>query len=160
MPDRICVFPGSFDPPTLGHMDLIRRGASLFDVLIVAVLRNPKKLSAFSVQERLDFLRKCCENLSSVRVTSFEGLTADFYRQTGASCLLRGIRGAADCDSEILMAAANRSLCPDLETILLPCLPEHAHISSSLVREIAAFHGDLRGLVPQEILPSVLARWA
>lgn len=142
-----AIFPGSFDPVTLGHEDIIRRGAALFDHLVVAVLHNPGKQGLFAVQERVGMLKCVCSGMPRVSVLSFEGLLADFARRQDARIVLRGVRGAMDLEHESALAQANGLLLPGLETLLLPASPGLAGTSSSLVREIAAFGGDVAPFV-------------
>lgn len=154
------LYPGSFDPVTCGHVDLIRRAAGLFDEVVVAVLHNPAKRAAFTPEERVDMLRRVLTGLPNVRVASHGGLTADFAREIGAGALLRGVRTIGDFQSEQSMAELNERLCPGLETLCLFASPAYASVSSSAVREIAAFGGSLRGLVPEGIEAEVAARLA
>ena len=152
------LYPGSFDPVTTGHVDLIRRAASLFSEVTVAVLHNPAKRAAFSAEEREAMLRLVLRDLPNVRVSSHEGLTAEYARAIGADALLRGIRTVGDFQSEQGMAELNARLAPGLETVCLFASPAVASVSSSAVREIAAFGGSLAGLVPAEIEERVRER--
>lgn len=157
MERRLCVFPGSFDPVTKGHLDLIERGAAIFDEVIVAVLHNPSKTGRFPVEKRLELMQKACAHLPNVRFDSFEGLLADYVRKCGAKAVLRGIRGVKDLESETQMAQLNRELNPECETLFLATAPQFAHVSSSAVREIALFGGDITPFVP-ECIASEVAR--
>lgn len=150
-PSRLAIFPGSFDPLTNGHLDVIRRAASLFDTLVVAVLVNAEKRPLFSLDDRTAMIREATHGLDAVVVESFEGLLVDYAARRGASAIVRGVRGAADFDYEWQMAHMNRHLADGVETVLL--LPSHKHmfISSHLVREIAAMGGPLEGLVPPAV---------
>lgn len=152
-----CVYPGSFDPPTKGHLDLIERGANLFPELIVAVLQNPAKKNAFTVEERVEMLRRACAHLPNVRVDAFGGLLVDYLRQAGAETVLRGVRTVRDFETEFQMAQINRRLSPQVETVLLPASSEEGFVSSSAVREIAHFGGDIAPFVPAEILEHIKA---
>lgn len=154
---RRCVYPGSFDPPTLGHLELIERGAPLFDELIVAVLRNPAKKNAFSVERRADMLRRMTAHLPNVRVETFSGLLADYAELTGACAVLRGLRSESDLAAELPMAQLNRMLNPRAETLMMITSPEVSHISSSAVREIASFGGDISALVPECLAAEIAA---
>jgi len=145
---RIAVFPGSFDPLTNGHLDLIARATHLFDRVIVAVLRNTGKQPLFSLDDRLAILREVFAGHPQVEVDAFRGLLADYLRTRGASVVVRGIRSAADLDYERQMALTNRHLNSQLDTVLLLPSAEYGHVSSSLVREIAALGGSVSGLVP------------
>lgn len=153
---RICIYPGSFDPITIGHMDIIRRAAVLFDKVIVAVLHNPAKKGAFPIEERLSMIRKACASISNVEVDTFSGLLADYVKQTRAQAVVRGLRGISDFESECQMAQVNQQVLPGMETLFMMTRPEHAHISSSVVRELASFGGDVQAYIPPEIHEDVL----
>jgi pantetheine-phosphate adenylyltransferase len=155
---RIAIFPGSFDPPTLGHLDIIQRASAMFDTLIVALLENPSKQPAFSTAERVSMLRNISTGLDNVRVESFHGLLVDFARGRKATIVVRGIRGGADLDYERQMAHTNRHLYPAIDTIFLTPSPAVAHISSTLVRDIASHGGSVRGLVPDAVETALAAR--
>lgn len=153
---RICIYPGSFDPITIGHMDIIRRAAVLFDKVIVAVLHNPAKKGAFPIEERLNMIRKACATIPNVEVDTFGGLLADYVKQTRAQAVVRGLRGISDFESECQMAQVNQQVLPGMETLFMMTRPEHAHISSSVVRELASFGGDVQAYIPPEIHEDVL----
>lgn len=155
--ERICIYPGSFDPITVGHMDIIRRACGLFDRVIVAVLHNPAKRGCFPPETRLALIRQACAPLEQVTVDTFDGLLADYVRRVGAQAVVRGLRGVGDFESELQMAQVNSQLLPGMETLFMMTRPEHAHISSSVVREVASFGGDISPYVPAEILPQVQA---
>ena len=148
---RIAVFPGTFDPLTNGHVDVIRRATRLFDRVVIAVLVNPAKQPLFSLDERLGMAREAFAGDQGVTVESFRGLLVDFARRSGALAVVRGVRGVTDFDYEQQMAAMNRHLSGDLETVFLTASSAHAHVSASLVREIAALGGSVAGLVPPAI---------
>ena len=152
---RIAVYPGSFDPVTNGHLDIITRSARLFDKVIVAVLVNRSKTPSFSQKERIELIQKATKNLDNVEVESFSGLTVDFARKRRATAIIRGLRAISDYESELAMAALNRRMAPEIETIILFTNPEWSFISSSLVKEMCAFGGDITGLVPDEIVTEV-----
>ncbi|HIQ71196.1 MAG TPA: pantetheine-phosphate adenylyltransferase [Candidatus Onthenecus intestinigallinarum] len=154
---NIALYPGSFDPITVGHLDIIERAARLYDDVVVAVLHNPKKQGAFPVQTRLALIERACAHLPNVRAEFFEGLLVDYARQVGASVVLRGLRAVSDFEYEFQMAQMNRRLCPGVETLFMMTRPEHAYISSSGVREIATFGGDVSAFVPPCILNDVQA---
>lgn len=154
--ERICIYPGSFDPITIGHMDIIRRAAVLFDKVIVAVLHNPAKKGAFPIEERLNMIRKACATIPNVEVDTFGGLLADYVKQTRAQAVVRGLRGISDFESECQMAQVNLQVLPGMETLFMMTRPEHAHISSSVVRELASFGGDVQAYIPPEIREDVL----
>jgi pantetheine-phosphate adenylyltransferase len=148
MKTSIAIYPGSFDPVTNGHLDLIERGEKMFDLLIVAVLRNAEKEPLFSVQERVEMLREVTKQWSAVEVDVFDGLLVDYARRRGAGVILRGIRAVSDYEYELQMALMNRKLEPRLETVfMLPGL-SYSYLSSKLVREIARLGASLTGLVP------------
>jgi len=153
---RVAVYPGSFDPVTNGHLDIIGRAARVCDRLVVGVLVNPRKEPLFLASERLAMLREAVdEQLPSVAgqvaVEGFEGLTVDFARHRGAVVIVRGLRAVADFEAERQMAHFNRRLAPDIETVLLMTALEHSYLSSSLVREIASFGGDVGAMVPPAV---------
>ena len=148
MKTSIAIYPGSFDPVTNGHLDLIERGAKMFDVVIVAVLQNAEKTPLFSVKERVEMLREVTKQWSGVEIDVFNGLLVDYARRRGAGVILRGIRAVSDYEYELQMALMNRKLEPRLETVfMLPGEP-YSYLSAKLVREIAQFGGPLDGLVP------------
>lgn len=152
---RLCIFPGSFDPVTKGHLDLIERAAVLFDEVVVAVLHNPSKVGRFPVEKRLELLEKACAHLPNVSADSFEGLLAEYVRHRGACAVLRGLRGVKDFESECQMAQLNRQLNPECETLFLATAPQYTHVSSSAVREIGLFGGDITPFVPECIAREV-----
>lgn len=156
---RICVYPGSFDPITLGHMDVIRRAAALFDQVIVAVLYNPHKKGTFSITARTSLIEKAVASIPNVVVDTWDGLLVDYVSKTGACAAVRGIRGASDLESEMNMANINAMLGDGMETVFLPARPEHVNISSSVVREAALFGVDLTPFVPAEIVEDVMKRF-
>jgi pantetheine-phosphate adenylyltransferase len=148
---RKAIYPGSFDPVTLGHWDLIQRVEKLVDHLVVAVLHNPAKQPAFSVGERMEMLRELVAPFPNVEIMSFHGLLVDFAKTHGAQCIVRGVRAFSDFEYEFQMALMNRKLAPDLETIFLMPKEKYSAVSSHLVREIGSFGGDLHELVPEPL---------
>lgn len=148
------VYPGSFDPITNGHVDLIRRASGVFDHIVVAVLRNLEKQALFTVEERLDLLRQSLADLPGVEVDSFDGLLVDYVHKIGAHHILRGLRALSDFEYEFQMALMNQRLAPDIETVFLMPREEFTFLSSRLVREVAHLGGPVEGLVP----PPVAAR--
>lgn len=156
---RLAIYPGSFDPPTRGHEDLIRRSLSLCDRLVLAVATNLAKQPLFSVAERLELLRIVVGDEPRVEVRSFEGLLVDFARATGASMVVRGLRAVTDFDFEFQMALMNRTLEPTLETVFLVPPPDLTFLSSSLVREVSRYGGDVSGVVHPEIARALRRRW-
>ncbi|MDD3412282.1 MAG: pantetheine-phosphate adenylyltransferase [Eubacteriales bacterium] len=155
----LCVYPGSFDPVTLGHVDLIERASALFPELIVAVLNNPDKRGCFPVEQRLDMLRRACAHLPNVRYDCFDGLLVEYMRKTGAGIVLRGLRAVTDFESEFQMAQVNHQIAPEIETLFLMTSPHYAYISSSVVRQIASFGGDVSTFVPAAIERDVTQRF-
>ena len=147
----IAIYPGSFDPLTNGHLDLIERGAKIFDELIVAILRNPEKEPLFSLEERLEMIRAMTRQRDNVRVDSFDGLTVDYAMKVGATAVLRGIRAISDYEYELQMALMNRKLNPHLETVFMMPAEAYSYVSSRLVKEIAQLGGSVHGLVPDEV---------
>jgi pantetheine-phosphate adenylyltransferase len=146
-----ALYPGSFDPLTLGHLDLIERGAVLFDGLVVAVLQNPGKTPAFALERRLEQIQRATAHLKGVEVRSFDGLTVDMARACGAGVILRGLRAMSDFEFELQLAHTNKSLAPDLETLFLATAAHHSFLSSSVVKEVARFGGDVSRMVPSGV---------
>ena len=147
----VALYPGSFDPITNGHLDLIQRGSALFDKLIVAILRNEEKKVLFSVAERIEMLNEVTCGLPNVQVGSFDGLLVDYAAECGASVILRGIRAVSDYEYELQMALMNRRLKPEIETVFLMAGEAHSFISSRLVKEVIRLGGNISGLVPPSI---------
>jgi pantetheine-phosphate adenylyltransferase len=154
----IAIYPGSFDPPTNGHLDLIQRGAKIFDELVVAILRNSEKTPLFTVDERMEMLRECTSQWDNVRVESFGGLLVDYARDRGAQAVLRGIRAVSDYEYELQMAWMNRKLDSSLETVFMMPAGAYSYLSSRLVREIASLGGALVGLIPTTVESRLRAR--
>ncbi len=153
-----ALYPGTFDPPTNGHIDLIQRGSKLFEHLIVAILNNPGKDPLFSVEERTEMLRESTAELANVSVATFDGLMVDFARQTGAQAVLRGIRAISDYEYEFQMALMNRRLAPEIETVFLQPAGRYSFVSSRMLKEVFSFGGDVSGLVPPNVLKRLRAR--
>jgi pantetheine-phosphate adenylyltransferase len=151
MNPSVAIYPGSFDPVTNGHLDLIERGVKMFDRLIVAVLRNADKAPLFSIEERVAMLREVTSQWPSVEVDVFEGLLVDYARRREAGVLLRGIRAISDYEYELQMALMNRKLEPRLETVFMMPALSYSYLSARLVREIAQLGGPLKGLVPPQV---------
>ncbi len=150
---RIAVYPGSFDPVTFGHLDVLRRAAGAFDRVLVSVLVNPRKNSLLTVDERLESIRLSIAAMDPglvdrIDVGSFDGLTVDLCRRAGAGFIVRGLRAVSDFETEMQLAHNNRVLAPDLDTVFFMTAVEHSYVSSTLVREIARFGGDVRTMVP------------
>lgn len=148
---RIAVYPGTFDPVTFGHLDLVERGRKHVDKLILAILRNEDKKTLFTVDERAAFLREAVAPWDNVVVDAFDGLLVDYANRTGASLILRGLRAVSDFEYELQMAMMNRRLAPDLETAFLMPNEAFSYVSSRLVREVARLGGDVSGLVPPSV---------
>ena len=144
-----AIYPGSFDPPHNGHVDVIERASRLCDEIVVAVAQNISKKALFSTQERVDMIRESTAHLDRVTVTSFKGLLVNFAADSGANAVVRGLRAVSDFEYEFQMALANRQLQPDLETIFLMPSQEHIYLSSRIVKEIARHNGDVAPLVPE-----------
>jgi pantetheine-phosphate adenylyltransferase len=160
---RTAIYPGSFDPVTLGHEDIVRRGAQLFDHLTVAVGINPEKSPLFTHDERVELLRQVFADLPNVNVTSFRGLTVDYARSIGASVMLRGLRTVSDMESEFTMALANHALAADVETVFLMASERYSHISSTLIRQIAHMGKDagrkhLSHFVPAPVIEPLISK--
>ncbi|MBE9192646.1 pantetheine-phosphate adenylyltransferase [Gloeocapsopsis crepidinum LEGE 06123] len=147
----IAIYPGSFDPITLGHLDIIERGCRLFERVVVAVLRNPNKTPLFSVQQRLEQIRVSTSHLTNVEIDSFDGLTVKYAQMRQAQVLLRGLRAISDFEAELQMAHTNKTLSTHIETVFLATSNEHSFLSSSVVKEIAKFGGSVDHLVPQHV---------
>lgn len=152
---RRAIFPGSFDPLTNGHLDIIRRSLPLFDEIVIAVLNNPEKNPMFTVEERCDLIREILPSINGgdccLIVDSFSGLTADFARKKEAKAIVRGIRAVADYEYELRMALMNRRLEPEIETVFLLAAEEFSYVSSSLMKQVFTLGGRVEGLVPQII---------
>lgn len=147
-----AIYPGSFDPVTNGHLDVIRRASGLVDELIVGVLNNKAKTPLFSVEERVKILEKTVENIPNVKVIPFEGLLVEFVRKMEAQMVVRGLRAITDFEYELQMAQTNHKLEPELETIFLTTSLEYSYLSSSTVKEVAAFGGDISQFVPHIVI--------
>lgn len=156
---RRCVCPGSFDPVTNGHLDVIERAAGLFDEVVIAVLVNVSKEGLFSVDERIAMLREVAGHLPNVVVESFDGLLVDYCRQRDIPAVVKGLRAVTDFDYELQMAQMNHRL-TRLETLFVATNPEYSYLSSSLVKEVAAYGGDVSGLVPDVVLTRLTDRLA
>ena len=155
---RIGVYPGTFDPVTFGHLDLVERGRRHVDRLILAVLRNEDKQPLFSVEDRIELLREAVSSWDDVVVDSFDGLLVDYAKRTGAHLILRGLRAISDFEYELQMAMMNRRLAPELETAFLMPSEAFSYVSSRLVREVARLGGDTRGLVPDNVRDALAKR--
>lgn len=150
--ERICLFPGTFDPITLGHVDVIERAVSLFDKLVIGIGINSSKQPMFTVEQRTGWIKEIFKNDSRVEVTSYEGLTVDFCHKINARFILRGIRYISDFEYEKAIADMNRMLAPDTETIFLTCSPAYSTISSTLVRDVIRNGGNAAMFMPKEVM--------
>ena len=155
-----AVYPGSFDPVTFGHLDVMKRSATLVDELIVAVLQNNKKNPLFSVEERVNILKKVTKDISNIRVESFDGLSIDFVKECHAQFLVRGLRAITDFEYELQMAQTNRVLEPEVDTTFLITSLEYAYLSSTVVKEVAAFGGDIHKFVPDFVEEEIRSKYA
>ncbi len=146
-----AIVPGSFDPVTFGHLDIIQRASTIFDRVTVAVVANRAKAPLFSIEERTEMLREVCSDLGNVAIGSFEGLLVEYARECGATVIVRGLRAVSDFEYELQMAHMNRHLSPDVETVFMMTGTEHSYLSSSIVKEIARLGGSVEGLVPKSV---------
>ncbi len=149
---RVAVYPGSFDPVTNGHLDIIKRSAKLFDKVIVAVLNNTSKNPIFTTRERVDMLREVTESLGNVEVDSFEGLLIDYMVENDIKLIVKGLRAISDFEAEFQMALMNRKLSSDVETVFMMTHSEYSYLSSSLVKEVFRFGGNITDFVPPEVV--------
>jgi pantetheine-phosphate adenylyltransferase len=153
-----AIYPGTFDPPTNGHLDLIERGAKIFDHLTVAILINPVKDPLFTLKERVKMLKEVAAGIGNVSVATFDGLMVEFARQQGAMAVLRGIRAISDYEYEFQMALMNRRLAPEIETVFLQPAGRYSFVSSRLVKEVFSLGGDVTGLLPPIVLSHLRER--
>ncbi len=155
---KIAICPGSFDPVTNGHLDIIRRASRLFDKVIVAVMTNASKTPVFTQAERVALIRRCVADIPNVEVEQFGGLLADYVRERNATAIVKGLRAMSDFEYEFQMALTNRKLCEQAETVFLTTSAQYMYLSSSLVRQVAAFGGDISDFVPACIAPDIIKR--
>lgn len=156
---RIAVYPGSFDPVTYGHIDIVQRGRKLFDKIIVAILNNPAKNSLFPVEERLEMLRESMSEIPGLMFDSFDGLLVDYVKSQGAQAILRGMRAVSDFEHEFQLALMNRKLNREVETVFLMTGMRWFFTSSSIIKEAASFGGDISDMVPPNVLHRVRAKY-
>lgn len=154
---KIALCPGSFDPVTLGHIDIIERTAELFDKVIVLVMSNSAKHSLFSIDERVELLKRCIKN-SNVEVDTYNGLLVDYAKKVDAVAIVKGLRAVSDFDYEFQQALTNKSLLPQIETVFLAAKGANMFLSSSMVKEVCSLNGDISRFVPKEILNNVILR--
>ena len=155
-----ALYPGTFDPPTNGHVDLMTRGSKLFGHLTVAILKNPVKNPLFTLEERVEMLTEATGTLGNVAIATFDGLMVEFARQLGASAVLRGIRAISDYEYEFQMALMNRRLAPEIETVFLQPAGRYSFVSSRMVKDVFGAGGDVTGLVPPNVLKRLRGRMA
>lgn len=156
---KTVVCPGSFDPLTIGHLDIITRSAKLFDKVIVVVMRNPNKdVGSFTTEERVEFIKRCTKNLQNVAVDSYAGLLAEYVREKGASAVVKGLRAISDYDDEFRQALTNQKLNSEMETIFMVSNAEHMFLSSSVVKQVCRLGGDISTFVPEAICDDIVKR--
>lgn len=155
---KIAVYPGSFDPITNGHLDIIRRGAKAFDKIIVAVLVNVDKKHLFEIDERVELIKKVTRDMENVEIRSFNGLLVNFLKECNTNIILKGLRTSSDFEYELLMAFMNKELDSSIETVCMMSSSKNLHISSSNVKQVAKFGGDIEGLVPSEVVSDIISR--
>lgn len=155
---RIAVCPGSFDPVTKGHLDIVARAAALFDQVIVLVVHNPSKQPSFTVEERIAMIHKATEGLQNIEVDTYGGLLADYAKLKGACAIVKGLRAVSDFEYEFQMALANKKFYPDAETVFVPTSLENMYLSSSIVKQVAMFGGDISDFVPAVLLQEIEQR--
>ena len=156
---RTAIYPGSFDPVTLGHMDITKRSANLFDEIIVGVLNNSAKNALFSVNERVSMIKELTKDMPNVRVDSFDGLLVDYCKKQKANIIIRGLRAVTDFEYEIQIAQTNKVEYPDIETVFLTTDLRYSYLSSTIVREFASYGGDITRFVPESVIPRVEAKY-
>lgn len=156
---KIGIYPGSFDPVTLGHLDVIRRSSKIVDQLIIGVLKNKSKNSLFTNTERVQMIETVVRDLDNVTVEAFDGLTVTFAKDKGASVIVRGLRAISDFEYELQFAQINHKLAPDIDTMFLTTSVEYSYLSSSIVKEVASYGGDISGLVPNDIVDVVCEKY-
>jgi len=153
-----AVYPGSFDPVTNGHVDIIDRASKVFDQLIVAVLENPRKTPLFSIEERVKMLNRIIDRYPNVEVDYYRGLLIEYSRKRGAKIIIKGLRAISDFEFEFQMALVNRKLDCDVETLFMMTNNKYSYISSSIVKEVASYGGDIKDLVPREVYPDIMEK--
>lgn len=155
---KIAIYPGSFDPLTNGHLDIIKRASKMFDKLVIAVLKNNKKNALFSIEERVDILKKLTIDIKNVEVDFFDGLLIDFAREKNAIVIVRGLRAITDFDYELQLAQTNKVIANELETIFLTTNLKYSYLSSSIVKEIASFGGDISAFVHEDVAKKTIEK--
>jgi len=152
---RIAIYPGSFDPVTNGHLDILERGLYIFDHVIMAILKNPSKKSLFTVDERVDMLKECTKDIKNVEIGTFDGLLVDYAKECNAAAILRGMRAVSDFEYEFQLALMNRRFNRDIQTVFLMTGLRWIYTSSSIIKEAARFDGDISGMVPPFVLEKI-----
>ncbi|WP_446899474.1 pantetheine-phosphate adenylyltransferase [Clostridium sp. LBM24168] len=155
---NIAVYPGSFDPITNGHLDIIKRSSKVFDQLIVTVLINPDKRGLFNKDERVNLIRRVVRDIPNVQVDSFSGLLIDFMKRKNARIIIKGLRAISDFEYEFQMSLMNKKLCPEIETVFMMTSAINSYLSSSAVKQVAMFGGCINDLVPDEIVPDIVEK--
>lgn len=153
-----AIYPGSFDPITNGHIDIIKRSAKVFDEVIVGVLVNPEKTGLFTIEERVELIKRVTGGLTNIKVESFSGLLTHFMADNDVKVIIKGLRAVSDFEYEFQMALMNNKLNPDIETLFMMTSAQYSFLSSSSVRQVAMFGGCIRGLVPDEIIPDIIRK--
>ena len=156
---KVAVYPGSFDPCTNGHLDIINRAANMFEKVVVAVLINEQKNPSFTLEERVEMLKTVTKHLENVEIVSFSGLLAEFMRENKYSIIVKGLRAVSDFEYEFQMALINSALYDKIETVFIPSVAEFMFLSSSVVKEVAKYNGELDALVPRELIPLIKRRF-
>ncbi len=156
--EKVAICPGSFDPVTLGHIDIITRASKMFHKVIVAVLVNPSKQPSFSIGERIDFLKEATKDIGNLEIVSFDGLLASYAKEKSAVAVVKGLRAVTDFEYEFQMALTNKKLNPDLETIFLTASAQYMYLSSSMVKQVASFGGDISDFVPVCLYDKIYSR--
>ena len=154
-----AIYPGSFDPMTFGHLDIIERSSKIFDEVVIGILNNSAKKSLFSVEERVEIARDLTKQYGNVTVDSFDGLMVDYAKSIGANIVIRGLRAVTDFDYEIQIAQTNKVQYPELETIFMTTALNYSYLSSTIVREFASYGGDISRFVPAEIIPKIKSKY-
>ena len=149
---KIAIVPGSFDPVTNGHIDIIKRTSELFDKVYVGILVNSSKKPLFTVEERIELLKHVTRDIKNVKIESFSGLLVDFARKKKANCIVKGLRAVSDYEYEVQMALTNKQIAPEIETLFIPTNGLYSYLSSSIVKEVAKYGGDLSQMLPKEII--------
>ena len=155
---RRAIYPGTFDPITFGHLDIIERSCRIFDELIVGILVNQSKVPMFTAQERVDMIREALGHNNNIKVVSFDGLLIEFARKNGADCIVRGLRAVTDFEYELQMTQTNKAIAPDIDTIFLTTSLKYSYLSSSAVRELANFGADISKFVPENVKMRILEK--